>query len=124
MMPKKETTKEFQKREFPARVKKVKETAGAALAADKAVGKGYKGLTRKQRAGHQKALAAAARVEKRMGIGTQRKESVETVVRPDKKKGKSTPASRRRVIEKKTGVGPSITDKLRGIRELAKAAGK
>lgn len=118
-----ETTAEYQKRTFPARVKKVKETAGAALKADKAVGKGYKGLTRKQRVGHQKALAAAERVEARMGIGKQKKESVQTVVRPDKKKGKSTPASRRRVIEDATGTGV-IKKRLEGVRELAEAAGK
>lgn len=118
-MPEKETTADYQKRTFPARIKAVKEKTRAALAADKAVGKGHKSLTREQRAGHQRALAAAKRVEKRMGIGKQKKESVETVVRPDK--GKSTPKSRRRVVEKATGTS-AITDRLRGVRELTRAA--
>lgn len=122
MMPKKETTAEYQKRTFPARAKKVRETAQAALDADKIVGKGHKSLTVKERAGHQRALGAAKRVEARMGIGKQKKETAEAVVHPGKK-GKSTPAGRRKPFEKATGTGV-IKKRLEGVRELAKAAGK
>jgi hypothetical protein len=119
-VPKKETNKEFQERTFPGRIKAVQEKAGAALAADKKVGKGHKPLSAKERGKHQTALKAAGRVGARMGIAPSR----EAVTKPGKKKGGSTPKSRRRAVEKATGVGPSVTDKLRGINELISAGRK
>lgn len=112
---------EFQKKEFPARIAAVKKTVKAALAADKAVGKGHKPLTREERGKHQAALRAAERVERRLkGPAPSSKD----VTKPGKKKGKkkSTPESRRRVVEEATGTS-TIIDRLRGINALM-AAGK
>jgi hypothetical protein len=121
MPKKKETTEEFQKRTFPGRVKAVKKKASAALAADEAIGKGSKRLTTKQRGKHQAALAAASRVEKRMKIGTQKKESAGTVTRPGK--NGSTPAERRKPIEKATGTAKTRRA-LEGVNELIRAGRK
>lgn len=124
--PNKETNTEFQKREFPARIKAAKKQASAALKADKAVGKGYKRLTVEERGKHQTVLKAVGRLEKRMGIGPQKKGSAQSVSQPGGRRtptGKSTPKSRRRPIEKATGTSKLI-DPLRKLGELAKRAGK
>lgn len=111
---KSETTAEFQAREFPGRIATVKRKTAKVLARGS-------GSTRAERAKATTAHKAAVRVEKRLAkAGKQRKGTAGAVTRPDK--GKSTPASRRRKVEKATGTS-GIADPLRAVQELAKRAG-
>ena len=110
---------EFQKKEFPARIAAVKKGATSALAADKAIGKGHKPLTTKERGRHQGALKAAERVGKRLAGGAIPSRSA--VTKPGKKG--STPSERRKVFETVTGTGV-LKKKLAGINELITAGRK
>ena len=102
---------------FPARARAAKRKATTALQENRGTAGG--GLSLKERAGHQDAIAAADRVLKRTGAGPG--PSSDDVVKPGKKKKGSTPASRRRVVEKAVGTD-KLKDPLAAVKALADAA--
>lgn len=117
---KNESEKEFQRRTFPAKIKAVRAKATAALAADKAIGKGHKHLTVKQRGVHQTALKTVNRIEARLVKPSGGTKAQKISKKP---KPKSTPASRRKLVETMTGTSV-LKKRLQGVNELAKAGRK
>ena len=107
---------EFQEKEFPAKAAAVIRKANATLRTGS-------GADKTERAQAFKARAAARRVQTRLGKDEAGKPKAKAAKKAPAKKGGSTPASRRRTVERATGMS-KITDRLRGIQALTAAKKK
>ncbi len=96
------------------RLAAVRKTAEAALKADKAVGKGSKPLSVKERGRHQAALKATGRLEERLRNPSGGKKSK---TKAKKKVGGKKAAQRRKPFETATGMG-ALKSRLEGVSAL------